>query len=212
MGDWAKLFKNFIYRDVAFILGGSIVLASFAYCFGLFPLIDKANADVRFPLTLLLVALAYVVGYGVQDIAGVIRLSSTAVPYHPRWFGRSLYRRFTRSEWKAVDYAKAPFEEFEIEMGLWTIPERTLQALDRIVSLKVVSVCIGTCASLSAVFILIHWFRLGMQSRLDLVLFIAAALFGLVLICLGWLKAMQEMQFCQAMKNKGYPGASNATD
>jgi hypothetical protein len=35
MGDWATLFKNFIYRDMAFILGGSIVLASAAYCFDL---------------------------------------------------------------------------------------------------------------------------------------------------------------------------------
>ena len=33
MGDWATLFKNFIYRDVAFILGGTIVLASVTYSF-----------------------------------------------------------------------------------------------------------------------------------------------------------------------------------
>ena len=211
MGDWATLFKNFIYRDVAFILGGSIVLASFAHCFGLFQLCDKANADVRLPLALLLAALAYVVGYGAQDIGGVIRVSSTAVPYEPRWFGRWLYHRFTRSEWKAVNYAKEPFEEFEIEMSLWKIPPRTLQALDRIVSLKVVSACIGACAFLSAVFILIHWFQLGMQSRLDVVFFIAAVLLGLVLICLGRLKAMQEMQFYQAMKKQGYPPDASAT-
>jgi hypothetical protein len=73
MGDWATLFKNFIYRDVAFILGGCIVLASFAYCFDLFRLLDKASAGLHIPLALLLAALAYVVGYGVQDIGGVFR-------------------------------------------------------------------------------------------------------------------------------------------
>ena len=40
MGDWATLFKNFIYRDVAFVLGGSIVLGTVAHYLGLFHLKD----------------------------------------------------------------------------------------------------------------------------------------------------------------------------
>jgi hypothetical protein len=205
MGDWATLFKNFIYRDVAFILGGSIVLASFAYCFDLFPLLDKAKADLYVPLAIALAALAYVVGYGVQDIGGVIHLSSTAVPYPPSCFDRCLYRAFTRSEWRAVNYVNAagPFEEFEIEMGRRCVPTRTLQALDRILSLKVISMCIGACALLGALFVLIHWFR--HPSGSDIVLFIAGLVFGIALICLGRLKAMQEMQFYQAMNQQDYP-------
>jgi hypothetical protein len=210
MGDWATLFKNFIYRDVAFILGGSIVLASFAYCFDLFPLLDKAKADLYVPLAILLAALAYVVGYGVQDIGGVIRLSSTAVPYKPSCFDRCLYRAFTRSKWRAVDYVHkdGPFEEFEIKMGGWCVPPRTLQALDRILSLKVISMCIGACALLSAVFVLIHWFR--QPSGSDIVLFIGGLVFGIVLICLGRLKAIQD-QFYQAMNNQNYPRCSGAS-
>ena len=42
VGDWATLFKNFIYRDVAFILGGSIVLESFASCL---PVVEARLAD-----------------------------------------------------------------------------------------------------------------------------------------------------------------------
>ena len=115
MGDWATLFKNFIYRDVAFLLGGSLVLASFAYCFDLFQLTDfkaPSGADLHVPYVILLSALAYVVGYGVQDIGGVIRPSSTAVPYEPSCFGRCLYWAFTRSEWREVDYVKpdGPFD------------------------------------------------------------------------------------------------------
>jgi hypothetical protein len=162
MGDWATLFKNFIYRDVAFILGGCIVLASFAYCFDLFRLLDKASAGLHIPLALLLAALAYVVGYGVQDIGGVFRGSSTAVPYRPSCFGRCLYWAFTRSEWRAVDYAQdtTPIE-FEIEMGRQDVPPRTLQALDRILSLKVISMCVGASLILSAGFIAVLAGRKG---------------------------------------------------
>jgi hypothetical protein len=59
MGDWATLFKNFIYRDVAFILGGSFVLASFAYCFKLFELLNfRTPSDLTVPFVILIGALA----------------------------------------------------------------------------------------------------------------------------------------------------------
>jgi hypothetical protein len=198
-GDWATLFKNFIYRDVAFILGGSIVLGSFAYSFDLSHLICT---NLSVPVVILFAALAYVVGYGVQDIGGVFRISTTAVPYKPTCGGRCLYKVFTRLDWTPVDYAQSTTPiEFEIEMGRQNIPPRTLQALDRILSLKVISMCIGACLIVSAIFIAVHWFRSGAQSHgLDEVVASSSfLLFGIALICLGRLKAMQEMQFYQAM-------------
>lgn len=204
MGDWATLFKNFIYRDVAFILGGTIVLASVTYSFDLWDP-KKLPSEMPVPYVILFTALAYVVGYGVQDIGGVFRISSTAVPYTPKGGGRCLYRAFTRFCWKPVDYADGMTPvEFEIEMGRQDIPARTLQALDRILSLKVISTCIGASLILSAVFTAIHWFRSGRQFR-DVVLFFSCLAFGLALIGLGRLKAMQEMQFYQAMKKQRYP-------
>lgn len=207
MGDWATLFKNFIYRDVAFILGGTIVLVSVTYSFDLWHP-NKLPTEIPVPNVILFAALAYVVGYGVQDIGGVFRISSTAVPYEPKCCGRCLYKCFTRLDWQPVDYDKdmTPIE-FEIEMGRQDVPPRTLQALDRILSLKVISMCIGASLILGAVFIAVHWLRSGWQF-LDGVLFFSCLVFGLALICLGRLKAMQEMQFYQAMKKQNYPRIS----
>ena len=158
---WANLFKNFIYRDVAFILGRSIVLATVAHYFGPFHLKDLRES-LPAPSIILFAALAYVVGYGVQDLGGVLRISSTAIPYQPCRFGQRLYRCFTRMEWLDVDYGVSNAVEFEVEMGRQDIPPRTLQALDRIVSLKVVSMCVGASSIASAVviaiYIGIYWF------------------------------------------------------
>jgi hypothetical protein len=211
MGDWATLFKNFIYRDVAFILGGSIVLGSFAYCLDLLQLKDLPFFTISsVPNVILFAALAYVVGYGVQDSGGVMRVSATAVPYKPKCCGRRLYKAFTRLDWTPVDYHEGTTPiEFEIEMGRQDIPPRTLQALDRILSLKVISMCIGASLILSGIFIAIHSLRSGGQSYvLDVVGFLSSFLFGAALICLGRLKAMQEMQFYQAMKKQRYPRVS----
>jgi hypothetical protein len=116
-----------------------------------------------------------------------------------------LYWAFTRSEWRAVDYAQdtTPIE-FEIEMGRQDVPPRTLQALDRILSLKVISMCVGASLILSAGFIAVHWCRSERQF-LDVVLFFSCLVLGIALIVLGRLKAMQEMQFYQAMKKQRYP-------
>jgi len=65
MGDWATLFKNFIYRDVAFVLGGSIVLGTVAHYLGLFHLKDLHESWPA-PSIILLAALAYIIGC-VQD-------------------------------------------------------------------------------------------------------------------------------------------------
>jgi hypothetical protein len=207
MSDWATLFRNFIYRDVAFILGGSIVLASAAYCFDLW----DPNALREFPIfyVILFAALAYVVGYAVQDFLGIFRISTTATPYTPRCVMRCIFWCFTRMNWTNINYGNSP--EFEIDMDRRDVPPRTVQALDRIVSLKVVSMCVGACLLASALFVLCHrptqWFISGMSfrwSHFDIVLGLVCFGFGLVLIILGRLKAMQEMQFNQAMRERGY--------
>jgi hypothetical protein len=192
---------------VAFILGGSIVLASAAYCFDLW----DPNALREFPISyvILFAALAYVVGYALQDFLGIFRISTTATPYRPRCAMRCVFWCFTRMNWTDVDYGNSP--EFEIDMDRRDVPPRTLQALDRIVSLKVVSMCVGACLLVSALLVLCHrsaqWLISGMSfrwSHFDCVLGLVGLGFGLVLIMLGRLKAMQEMQFNQAMRERGY--------
>jgi hypothetical protein len=77
MAEVAALFKQFIYRDLAFVFGGFIVLLSLAYAFsGCIPNVWQIDWK-EFPTAgiILIVLVAYVVVYTVQDIGGVLRLT-----------------------------------------------------------------------------------------------------------------------------------------
>src|SRR5215831_15164731 len=110
MAEVAALFKQFLYRDLAFILGGSIVLLSLAYALrGLpgFPAIDWQKIDwEKFPpasTVLIFAAAAFVIGYAVQDLGGVLRLTPTG-RFQPGRFRKWLYKRFTGVSWQAINY------------------------------------------------------------------------------------------------------------
>jgi hypothetical protein len=98
MTEVATLFRQFLYRDLAFILGGFIVMLSFAYALrgriG-FPPIDWQNLPPA--STVLIAAAAYVIGYAVQDVGAVLplRLTSTSTRFEPGCLGKWLYERFS---------------------------------------------------------------------------------------------------------------------
>jgi hypothetical protein len=79
-----------------------------------------------------------------------------------------------------------------------TVPRLILRQLERIRSLQVFSMCIGACSILSAVI----WLAKGIFNPSGVIDWIAVGLlliFGTASICLGWVKALQEMQFYEAM-------------
>lgn len=137
MAEVAALFKQFIYRDLAFIFGGSIVLLSLAYAFR--DCIPN-GWQIAWPGIVLIVLAAYVVGYTVQDIGGVLRLTPTG-RLQPGWLLRRLYKCFTRVEWRDTDCVAADDREFTFDIRLCRpdITERVIQELERIRSLKVFS-------------------------------------------------------------------------
>jgi hypothetical protein len=163
MADLVSLFRNFIYRDLAFILGGSIVLLSILYTLQscIPPNFYSPLNQAYMPYILFLfTVLAYVVGYTVQDFGAVlVGLTFTGYVLEPNPFWKRLYHCFTGYEWK-----KPPsFENLEavhafgISMHKLNIPKATLRDLERIRSLKVFSMCIGGCSGLSAVIFLGKW-------------------------------------------------------
>src|SRR5262245_30195542 len=145
MTEIVALFRQFLYRDLAFILGGSIVLLSLAYAFrGCIPSDWQKFDWEKFPTagTVLIAAAAYVIGYAVQDVGGVLRLTPTS-RLRPGWLLKWLYKRFSRVSWQDPTYPNVKEFEFEIRMGRLEIPEHVLQSLERIRSLKVISMCVG---------------------------------------------------------------------
>ena len=107
MPEAAALFKQFLYRDSAFIFGGLIVLLSLTYvfrgCIG--PDWQKFVWEKSPPASIivLIVVAAYVIGYTVQDVGGVLRLTPTSW-FKPGIFLRSLYRCFSGLRWQVPNY------------------------------------------------------------------------------------------------------------
>jgi hypothetical protein len=134
MAEVATLFKQFIYRDLAFVFGGSIVLLSLAYAFR--DCIPNgwqiAWKEISTVGIVLIVLAAYVVGYAVQDIGGVLRLTPTG-QFQPGWLLKRLYKCFTRVKWQDIDYVVADDREFTFQIRLCRpdIPERVFQELER---------------------------------------------------------------------------------
>jgi hypothetical protein len=217
MAEVAALFKQFIYRDLAFVFGGFIVLLSLAYAFhGCIPN-DWQIAWKEFPTIVLIVLAAYVVGYAVQDIGGVLRLTPTSW-FKPRVLLKRLYKCFSQVSWQDPTYPNVREFEFEIRLGRLEIPEDVLQALERIRSLKVISMCVGGCLAVSALIFLLHLVDLRgtvLQSirvpclapsvARDWVIFSLFAVLAFCLICLGRIKGMQEMQFYQSIHEANFP-------
>ena len=205
MHDLALLTRDFIYRDLAFILGGGIVLGSMAYAFGWLP--DRLDfKEIQTAYAILFAALAYVVGYAVQDVLAIPRITFTGHPFIPFSFMKFIYHCFTGSSWTNVSYlTNETSSQFEIRIDRLDIPEATLRNLDRILSLKVISMCVGGCSLLGSV-ILSAKVMLGQSISGKAVLaLIALFAFSISLIVLGWIKGMQQMQFYQAIHEAGYP-------
>jgi hypothetical protein len=86
------------------------------------------------------------------------------------------------------------------------VPRLILRELERIRSLKVFSMCVGGCSILSAII----WLANGIfnpSGVIDWIAVILLLIFGAASICLGWVKALQEMQFYEAMNTEIKPGS-----
>jgi hypothetical protein len=209
MNDLVSLFRNFIYRDLAFILGGSIVLLTILYAFQIYLGTSFDGLPGQPYFLFLFTVLAYVVGYAVQDFGAVLLpwLIFTGYVLQPHSFWQRPYRRFTGSaSWRPLTFASAPSGalQFAMHMDRLNIPEATLRDLDRILSLKVISMCVGGCSILSAFIFFVTW-AYNRFASIDWIPAILLLTLGLALICLGWLKALQQMQFYEAVKAEEYP-------
>ena len=85
-----KSIREFLIRDLIYIVGGGCVLISFLYRFDKLP-------DERTPIAfyLLGVGIAYVIGSTVQDLFSIACLVTTGPVVKPGKFIRFIYHRFT---------------------------------------------------------------------------------------------------------------------
>jgi hypothetical protein len=188
MDELAKAFQRFIARDLIFIVAGGTVITAFLYNFGA-GRIPSSNDHIA--LYLLLAGVAYVVGYAIQDGLSLTALLTTASVQTPSPFVRWLYRRFTRTEW--VDIAN-----IDLAQAQQRIPDGEPRVQhERIITLKQVGTAAGPSFALSGLLFLLKFllkWRTDTEA-FDLAVGLAGGVFGIVLVCLGWVKGAQQAQF-----------------
>ncbi len=196
MDDLVRSLRRFIARDAIFIIGGSAVVLSFCYAFDRLWILDMPK-----PLYLVAAGFAYVLGYVIQDGAGLIRLITPAHSFSPWPIARTFYRLHTKREWQEI----APFDGEEALLQIERaavreggIPEATLARLERVVALRQVGNTLGPCCLVSFGFLV---YRAGrFVDPFDTALAIAVLGVGIVLLMLGWLKGAQQVELVHRLK------------
>lgn len=220
MNELAKVFKNFIYRDIVYIIGGSCVILSFLHLFDKTCIIRK---DTHTAIYLFLAGLAYVIGYCVQDTASWMGIVTTSSYFKPGPIRIWFYEHFTREKWENVfpnikdqkkeDREKKIFQR--LKETEFKIKKKHRAEHERIISLMLIGTTIGPSGLVSAFLLLckiIRWilckyFMVFLKSlpKLD---FLISAVFtkellfdiglavGIIavsvcLIILGWVKGME---------------------
>lgn len=188
MDEIAKSWTNRITRHFAYFIGGGTVVSSGWLVFFLeshpnFPY-DKVPSIAYF----LLLGIAYVVGFVVQELFSLIPgFSTTLIIGNWRSFYRRglawLYEKYTREQWGDNIEGYRAVDAYN-EIGRRSEPIKAL--VDRIATLQHLGTCIGPCFLVSGVVALVGCY---------VWLFFVLLLNSLVLIALGRLKTMQQIAF-----------------
>jgi len=201
MGELVKAFHKFLMRDLSYITGGGAVILSFLYIFNQYP--DESTPIYLYALG---VAIAYVVGYAIQDALGLFRLIRMKAGYPPNRFGRWLYKRYDRETIRETPKTSKALKSYRKKYEthkkwLYTsAAQRYKDDHERIEGLKQVGFTVGPCLIISGPLLLI---RSGFCLReLDCYLPYASILIGAALYILGWLKVTQQTQYVLRFSRK----------
>jgi hypothetical protein len=182
-------FQRFIYRDLAFVLGGASVVVSFLYSFGKLPLAPDG-------LTIALgLGVAYVLGYVIQDLATLCHLVRTKVAVPPARIGKGLYWLYER---KSIAFKEVDSEVFEKAKKdlLLKAPESVWADHERVESLKQVGTTLGPSLMISGAMLLSRpWLA---TRNFETTLGVIVLGLGVALVLLGWLKVTQQAQITLA--------------
>ena len=186
MDELVKTLKDFITRDLLYVVGGGTVGLAFCYLFEVTLPPSPSTAA-----TLLAAGIAYGVGYAIQDGLSLTPIVTTAPVVDPGLVVRFLYQRFARTGWVAIDR-----ETFNLAQEAFTTiaSDRDYAQWNRIVSLKHIGSTLGTSGLVAAGLLA----AVAVRSKGDtfaVALAIASLILSLTLLGLSWVKGAQQSQF-----------------
>lgn len=189
MSELIKALRNFITRDLLYVVGGTSVIAAFLYLFDRLP-----DSDPPIEVSLFVAGIGYVVGYAIQDGLSLTRIVNTEYLQRPPWWVRKLYRVNTGHEWSVsvnVDVATAMMVVVEKS------PPRVLAELNRIITLKHVGTTMGSSGLVASVMLIV---RAAMRDdQFDTALAAGCSIMTIVLILLAWLQSAHQTAMTMAL-------------
>lgn len=189
MDELVKALRYYVARDLVFLVSGGSVVVTFLYVF-----LPTAHHDKWPTISYALAAgIAYVVGYAVQDICSVIRIVTTAPVREPCCALQCVYRRFMRTPWQPLREMQSMDFLYRQQDG-WdrASAKGKAPAYERLIMLLQFGTSGGPCALVCAGFL--AWKARCSSLPFDIALAAGAAILGVSLLILGWLKAAQMTQ------------------
>ena len=182
ISDLPKSVRDFLTRDLVYIVGGGTVLTSFLYSSNRLP-----NGDIPVAFTLLGIGLSYVIGYAIQDLFSISRIVTTAQVPKPNRFLKWAYERFENRPWE--DLPECSFDDVDHAVQSFLDNDLYRAHYERTISHLMLGATIGPCMLIAALFVFVRWCY--HRNLFDFVLFALSLLLGCGLVILCWLKAIQ---------------------
>lgn len=195
MNELVSALRQFITRDVMYLLGGSCVLSS------LLLLLNKTDlffSTISTYETLLWVGIAYITGFAIQETLSLTPLVTTQNIYKPGAIVKYFYKRFTNNEWTDIDCTNWDSSLFNFEKNA---PERTYQNYQRIISLKHIGTAAGSSLYVSSGLLLVY--AICEKYIFSWVLFFGSTFLAISLAITAWVKGAQQTQFIIRWRDHG---------
>lgn len=146
-----KALKDFIFRDIFYVIGGVSVIFSILYAFGKMDVIGEKPSTL---IVLYIAGIGYVLGWIIQTSFSVFRFITTSQSYRPIKYSliRLLYRGFMHESLPKVD----PFDQDEYSDKInEKAKPRSIAESDRITNHLQICTTIGPCAFVTGFILLV---------------------------------------------------------
>ena len=210
MDELVRTLKNFIVRDIIYIIRGASVILSFLYLFNRICFITGSDSTF---VWLFAIGISYVIGYCIQEFFSLIRFVTTANYFQPWRPIKWLYRLSQHEEWEGIfpdiTDEQNPQQEISRKMSEADIKINEKASPDnkafreRITSHMMIGTTIGPCGFVSGILLLIKACILNRNCsrEFNIWLTICVLLISILLILFGWIKGLQFMKNTEALYN-----------
>lgn len=154
MNELIKFIKDFIVRDIIYIIGGVSVILSLLYAFGKMDVIGKEPSIIT---VLYIIGISYVVGWVIQETFSLIHVVTLSMSYRPWswWVITLLYRLYIREKYQEIPQFDQ--DKYSVKINE-KANQRNIAESDRIVNHLQICTTIGPCAFVTGIILWVFRF------------------------------------------------------